>query len=535
MRDAPDAIVVGSGPNGLAAGITLARAGRSVVVHEAAATIGGGMRSAELTLPGFIHDVCSTIQGTSVASPFLRGLDLARHGVELVHPGAPLAHPFDDGSAAILERSVDATADGLGRDGAAYRRLFGPLVREADALMAFVLGPVIRPPRHPLLAARFGLPALRSAVGLARGRFRDRDARALLAGLAAHSMLPLEGLASASFGMVLAIVAHAYGWPLVRGGSGAFADAMAAELRALGGVMVTGHEVRSLSELPRARAILFDTSPRAMSRIAGDRLPARYRRSLTGFRYGPGVVKVDWALDGPIPWRAGRVGVAGTVHVGGTMEEIAFAEAEVAQGRHPQRPFVLLVQATRFDPSRAPAGGHTGWAYCHVPNGSTVDMTERIEAQVERFAPGFRDRSWPGPSGLQATWRPTTPITSVGTSTAVYRICGSCSPVRSRASTRTPPRPAVSTCAPRRPPREAGSTGCAATVPRARRCDGSSASTADDACASPRRPGAPGLGRLDHPVQVQITHRGRRSHHRGRITPWPPGHRRPSVNPSLGK
>jgi phytoene dehydrogenase-like protein len=391
-RDAPDAVVVGSGPNGLAAAITLARAGRSVVVYEAADTVGGGMRSAELTLPGYIHDVCSAIQGTSAASPFFRDVDLAAHGLELVHPTVPLAHPFDDGSAAVLERSVVATAAGLGIDERAYRRLFGRLVSEADPLMAFILGPISRPPRHPLLSMRFGLPAMRSATGLARSRFRTPAARALLIGLSAHAMVPLDRAFTASFGLVLAVTAHAYGWPMVRGGTQRLADAMAAELRGLGGEIVTGHPVGSFADLPPARAVLFDTSPRALAAIAGDRLPRRYRRRLEGFRYGPGVVKLDWALDGPIPWRAARAHDAGTVHVGGTMEEIVAAEAEVAAGRHPDRPYVLVVQQTPFDPSRAPEGHHTGWAYCHVPNGSTVDMTARIEAQVERFAPGFRDR-----------------------------------------------------------------------------------------------------------------------------------------------
>lgn len=363
-----------------------------MVVYEAADTAGGGMRSAELTLPGFVHDVCSTVLGLSVASPFFRDLDLARHGLELIEPAIPLAHPFDDGSAAFLERSVATTAGGLGADRRSYRRLFGPLVAGADPLMAFVLGPITRVPRHPLLALRFGLPALRSAIGLAGSRFRTAQARGLFAGLAAHSMVPLHRPATAAFGLVLGVVAHAYGWPLVRGGTGNLAAAMAAELTDLGGEIVTGRRVISLEELPAARAVLFDTSPRALAAIAGARIPGSFRRRLEGFRYGPGVVKVDWALDGPIPWRAERVGEAGTVHVGGTSDEIAFAEAEVGAGRHPDRPFVLVVQASRFDPSRAPAGRHTGWAYCHVPNGSGVDMTARIEAQVERFAPGFRDR-----------------------------------------------------------------------------------------------------------------------------------------------
>ncbi len=387
--EAPDAIVVGSGPNGLAAAITLARAGRSVVVYEGQPTVGGGMRSAELTLPGFVHDICSTVQGTSVASPFFRDLDLGRFGADLIDPPAPLAHPLDGGRAAILERSVAATAAGLGTDAAAYRRLMGPLVRDADKIMDLVLGPIFRIPRHPLAMARFGRLARRSAVGLLSGRFRGDEARALLAGVSAHSMLRLERPLTASFGLALAVTAHAYGWPIVRGGTQHLADALAAELRSLGGEIVTDHPVRSLADLPPARAILFDTTPRALARIAGDELPDRYRRRLEGFRYGPGIVKVDWALSAPIPWQADGVERAGTVHVGGTMDEIRAAEADVAGGRHPERPFVLVVQPSRFDPTRAPAGGHTGWAYCHVPSGSTFDMTERIEAQIERFAPGF--------------------------------------------------------------------------------------------------------------------------------------------------
>lgn len=405
--DAPDAIVIGSGPNGLAAAITIARAGRSVVVYEGRDTVGGGMRSAELSLPGYVHDVCATILGMSVASPFLGGLDLSRHGMELVHPDAPLAHPLDDGRIALLEQSVGATAAGLGVDGRAYRKLLGPLVREADRIIPFVLGPILRVPAHPLAAARFGRVAIRSSAALARGRFRDEPARALLAGLSAHSMLALDRPTTAAFGLVLAITAHAHGWPLVRGGTRRLADALAAELRSLGGTIVTGQEVTSLDELPPARAILFDTSPRALVTIAGPRIVGRYRAGLAAFRYGPGVFKVDWALDGPIPWRSPAVARAGTVHLGGTLDEIVAAEGEVARGRHPAWPFVILVQASLFDPTRAPEGRHTGWAYCHVPNGSSVDMTGRIEAQVERFAPGFRDRilarATAGPADLEAS------------------------------------------------------------------------------------------------------------------------------------
>ncbi len=388
-----DAIVVGAGPNGLAAAITLARAGRSVRVYEAAPTAGGGTRTAELTLPGFRHDVCSTILPLTIASPFFRSVDLAARGVQLVHPDAPVAHPLDGGRAAVLERSVAATADGLGgADGRAWQRLFGPLVGDAAKLGPEVLQPVVHLPRHPLALARFGLPALRSARGLARGSFHDETARALFGGISAHSMLRLDRPLSASFALVLATFAHAVGWPMVRGGANALADALVAELEAAGGVIVTGHRVATLADLPPARAVLFDVTPRQLVAIAGDRLTPRTRRQAERFRYGSGVFKVDWALDGPVPWSAEGPRRAATVHLGGTLDEIAAAEADVAAGRHPDRPFVLFVQYAPWDPSRAPAGKTTAWAYCHVPPGSTVDMTARIEAQVERFAPGFRDR-----------------------------------------------------------------------------------------------------------------------------------------------
>ena len=394
-----DAAVVGGGPNGLAAAITLARAGRSVTVLEAAAAAGGGSRSAELTLPGFIHDPCSSIHGVALASPFLRTVDLAARGVEWIHPDAPIAHPLGGDRVAILERSVRATADALEPDGRAWRRLLGPLVGEAERLLPALLGPVLKMPRHPLALARFGLPALRSTRGLARSRFDSEEARALFAGIAAHSMLPLTAPLSASFGLVLAMVAHAHGWPLARGGSQAVADALVAEATSLGVEIVTDHPVRAMSDLPPVRAVLFALTPRQVGSIAGDRLATGARRRLEDFRYGPGVFKLDWALDGPIPWAAREVGRAATVHLGGTLDEITAAEADVSAGRHPERPYVLLVQPTLFDPTRAPAGKHTAWAYCHVPNGSAIDMTHRIEGQVERFAPGFRDlilarRAW---------------------------------------------------------------------------------------------------------------------------------------------
>jgi phytoene dehydrogenase-like protein len=379
----PEAVVVGSGPNGLAAAIVLAQAGRDVLVLEGQNTIGGGCRSAELTLPGFVHDICSTVHALALASPFFATLPLAEHGFEAVHPQAPLAHPLDDGNAVLMERSVAATGAGLGADAAAYRRLMEPLVRQADAFFDAVLGPLLRPgrrvvaPRHPLLLARFGLLGLRSAANLARSRFEGERARALLAGCAAHSMLSLRAPLTAAFGLVLAVSAHAVGWPVTRGGSQRLADALAAHLRSLGGRIETGRRVESLHELRPASPILLDVTPRQLGELAG--------RPRT-HRYGPGVFKLDWALDGPIPWSAPEVARAGTVHLCGTLEEITAAE----EGGHAERPFVLLVQPTLFDPTRAPAGRHTAWAYCHVPNGSTRDMTAAIEKQVERFAPGFK-------------------------------------------------------------------------------------------------------------------------------------------------
>jgi phytoene dehydrogenase-like protein len=386
-----DAIVVGAGPNGLAAAIDLARAGRSVRVYEAADQVGGGTRSAELTLPGFVHDVCASVHPLSLASPFLRSIDLTRHGLEWVQPDAPVAHALAPGRSVVLERDLATVDDALGRDADAWRRLFGPYVHEWERLVPTILAPIIRPPRHPLLLARFGLPGVLPATSLARLAFREPAARALFAGLAAHSMLRLEQPLSASFGVVLGLLAHAVGWPVARGGSGAIAAALDAEARSLGVELVTGHRVDAIADLPPARAYLLDVTPRQVLAMAGDRLPAGYRRQLERFRYGPGVFKIDWALEGPIPWQDPSTRRAGTVHLGGTYREIAASEDAVGRGRHPAKPYVLLVQPTIADPSRAPAGKHVAWAYCHVPNGSTEDMTTAIEAQVERFAPGFRD------------------------------------------------------------------------------------------------------------------------------------------------
>ena len=354
-------------------------------------TLGGGCRSADLTLPGFVHDTCSTVHALALASPFLSSLPLPEHGLALAHPEAPLAHPLDDGSAVMLERSVEETAGGLGPDEDAYRRLFAPLVRDARALFGDLLAP-LRPPRHPLLLSRFGLSAVRSAAGLARARFEGERARALLAGCSAHSMLSLRAPVSAAFGLVLALAAHAVGWPVARGGSQQLADALAANLRSLGGQVETGRRVESLDELsPGSEPLLLDVTPRQLLRLAGDRLPDIYRRRLARYRYGPGVFKLDWALEGQIPWTAPEAARAGTVHLGGTLDEIIQSEDAASRGEHAERPFILLVQPTIFDPTRAPATKHTAWAYCHVPNGSTQDMTGTIEAQVERFAPGFSE------------------------------------------------------------------------------------------------------------------------------------------------
>jgi phytoene dehydrogenase-like protein len=387
-----DAVVVGSGPNGLAAAVALAQAGRSVLVREAAETIGGGTRSAELTLPGFVHDVCSTIHPLAAGSPFFRTLPLGDHGLELVQPPVPLAHPLDDGSAVVLARSVDETADGLGEDGEAYRRLVGAVADDWRRLEEAILGPVVRVPRHPVTLARFGISALRSAAGVARSLFRGERARALFAGCAAHSMVPLERSPTAGFGLVLLALGHVAGWPVARGGSQAVADSLASYLRSLGGEIETGRPVESLADLPATRAVLCDLTPRQLIRVAGERLPPRYGRALERFRYGPGSFKVDFALDGPVPWRALACGRTACLHVGGTFAEIAASERAPWDRREAERPFVLVAQQTVVDPSRAPEGKHTVWAYCHVPNGSRADMTQAIEAQIERFAPGFRER-----------------------------------------------------------------------------------------------------------------------------------------------
>ncbi len=387
----PDAVVVGSGPNGLAAAIVLAQAGVKTLLREAAPTLGGGLRSAELTLPGFTHDVCSAVHPLAISSPFFRGLPLAAHGLEWVQPPAPLAHPLDAGTAVVLERSIDATAARLGGGGTDWRRLHAPFVRAWTELAADVLAPPIRLPAHPILMARFGLQAARPAASVARG-LRGDAAQALFAGNAAHSFLALEAWGTAAFGIMLSVAGHAVGWPVARGGSQRMADALVAHFRSLGGEVQVEAPLERLEELLPARIVILDLGPHQVARIGGDRLPVRYRQALERYRYGAAAFKLDWALDGPVPWTAPECLRAATVHLGGTLEEIAASEAAHERGQVHDRPFVLFAQPTLFDPSRAPEGKHTAWAYCHVPNGSTLDVADRIERQVERFAPGFRER-----------------------------------------------------------------------------------------------------------------------------------------------
>lgn len=405
MGDGVDAVVVGSGPNGLVAAVELATAGWKVLVLEAGERPGGGTRTEELTLPGFAHDVCSAIHPLGVGSPALRELPLAEHGVRWVHPEVPLAHAVAPGRSAVQHRSLDATADGLGVDGPAWHALFGPPVRAGLALSDSLLAPLDLPPAHPVHLARFGLVGLRSATSLTR-RFDGDLAPALFAGLAAHSVLDLGSPVTGGFGLLLGALAHTVGWPMAESGSQAIADALVSMLVARGGELRCGQRVTSLDDLPPARAVLCDVTPRQLVRLADGRLPQRYRRSLERYRYGPGVFKVDWALDGPVPWTDPELHRAGTVHLGGTADEVRRSEHDVTHGRHSDNPFLLLAQQSLFDPTRAPGDAHTLWGYCHVPHGSTLDITETIESRIEAFAPGFRDRvlarHTSGPAALEA-------------------------------------------------------------------------------------------------------------------------------------
>lgn len=386
-----DVVVIGSGPNGLSAAIVMAQAGCSVTVLEAAETLGGGARSAELTVPGFVHDICSAVHPFAAGSPFFLSLPLAKHGLEWIHSPAALAHPLHDGSTLLLHKSLDDTANSLGPDAESYRNLFAPLLKHWTTLSADFMGP-IGIPRNPFATARFGWLSLRPAKALAQSRFSGERARALFAGLAGHSALPLETSPSATFGMALGLMAHAVGWPIPRGGAQSISNALAAHLKSLGGRILTNTRVESLGQLPPAQAILADVTPRQLLQMAGQRLPLSYRRKLEKYRYGPGAFKMDWALDGPIPWQSPQCLQAATVHLGGTLEEIAVSEGLPWQGSVAEKPFVLLAQPSLFDSSRAPEGKHTAWAYCHVPNGYAADVSEQIEGQIERFAPGFRRR-----------------------------------------------------------------------------------------------------------------------------------------------
>jgi phytoene dehydrogenase-like protein len=398
-----DAIVVGSGPNGLAAAVEIARNGHKVLVLEAARTIGGGTRTKELTLPGFRHDVCSAIHPTGAASPYFRKLGL---DIDWIHPEIDSAHPLDDGTAVLLQRSIDATADTLdARDRKRYARLMRTIVRRAEKLLVATQSPVVPFPRHPFLLGPFGALTALSAVTDGKALFKGSRARALAAGTAAHTFLEIGTIPAHGLWLLFHLCAHTTGWPFPRGGSQAVADALGAKVRSFNGEIVCGHRVGSLRDLPPAKVILFDTTPKQLVDIAGDALPWRYRKALLRFRYGPGTFKIDYALDGPIPWKASEASRAGNLHLGGTYEEIAASESAVWRGNVPEKPWVIVAQQSVFDDTRAPAGKHTAWTYCHVPSGATVDMTDAIESQIERFAPGFRDlvlaRAVSGPADLE--------------------------------------------------------------------------------------------------------------------------------------
>jgi phytoene dehydrogenase-like protein len=389
LRPSYDVVIIGSGPNGLTAAALAARRGLSTLVLEARDTVGGGLHSAQLTLPGFVHDVCSSVHPMGVASPAFREVELGAHGAQWINPAAAAAHPLDDGTAVLLYRDVARTADQLGADRSRYTRTVGAIAAEWSRLEMDLLSP-IGFPSHPTAFAKLGLPGLLPASAFARF-FATSRARALFGGCAAHAILPFTAPGSTAFGLALAGAGHARGWPIARGGSQSIANALVDAIRSNGGEVETGINIERHEQLPRADRLLFDTSPRAMARIMGHRFPSDFAESLRNYRYGPGAFKVDWALTEPIPWTASACLEATTVHVGGTFEEVAHAESTPWAAEIVERPFVLVTQPSVFDASRAPSGKHTAWGYCHVPNGSTVDMTTRIEAQIERFAPGFRD------------------------------------------------------------------------------------------------------------------------------------------------
>lgn len=387
-----DALVIGSGPNGLSAAIRLAEKGLSVKIFEAADTVGGGTRTKALTLPGFKHDVCSAIHPMAVGSPYFKTLPLDEYGLEWIYPKYPLAHPLDDEPAVIMHQSLEKTAAELGEDANNYRSLLSPFIERWDALAPELLSPLNSFPSHPLLLSKFGFKALQSAQRLAENKFTAHRAKALFAGLAAHSMLPLDKISTSAIGLVLGTIGHKIGWPMPRGGSHEITKALAKHFESLGGEIETNAEILTLNELPHSRVVLFGNTPKQILSIAGNNLPKSYAKKLRKFEYGAGVFKMDIALDGPIPWIDERCADAGTVHLGGTLNEIAHSEKQIAQNKHPDKPYVLLTQQSMFDDSRAPDGQHTVWAYCHVPNGSSRDMSEPILRQIERFAPGFRDR-----------------------------------------------------------------------------------------------------------------------------------------------
>ncbi|MEZ4885141.1 MAG: NAD(P)/FAD-dependent oxidoreductase [Chitinophagales bacterium] len=390
MSNNYDAIIIGSGPNGLSAAIELAQNGLKVLVLEAAATIGGGTRTVELTLPNFQHDYCSAVHPTGILSPYWRTLPLEKYGLQWIKPSASVAHPLDNEEAVLMSRSVEETAANLGIDGDAWQNMLRPFLKNPHGLLEDALGP-LSIPDHPLMLARFGLKAMWSATRLANWQFKSHRAKALLAGCAAHSVLPLDMAFSAAIGVMFAVMAHTENWPVAAGGSTNITQALAAYLKELGGEIQTDTQITDFKQLPPAKAYLFDTDPLQLTRIAVNELPQSYIKRLQKFNYGPGIFKVDWALDGSIPWSDKRCLLASTVHIGGTMQEINVSEKAAWQGKHCDKPYMILCQQSEFDSSRAPEGKQTGYAYCHVPQGSTVDMTEIMETQIERFAPNFKD------------------------------------------------------------------------------------------------------------------------------------------------